>query len=201
MARLDRLRPVKEVAQIGAAHRARVQLRAARRRRADATTPSCRRRSASSSASELVFQRGAPPRPPTRSSTPWCRTPPTSRCSRARASSSTLKIAKTLEQRFPETVEAEPELVAHHYTEAAMAEPAIAYWRRAGESAAQQSASAEAVAHINRGLELVRNLPETSARAEQELVLLNTLAAPLMNTKGYAAPEAVEVYDRAHDSL
>jgi tetratricopeptide (TPR) repeat protein len=106
------------------------------------------------------------------------------------------KIAKTLEQRFPETVEAEPELVAH-YTEAAMPEPAIAYWRRAGERAAQQSANTEAVAHITRGLELVRNLPDTSARAEQELVLLNTLAAPLMNTKGYAAPEAVRVYDRA----
>ena len=198
MARLDRLLPVKEVAQIGAAlgREFSYELIAA-----VAPTPAAELQDALGRlvASQLVFQRGAPPTATYTFKHALVQDAAYGSMLKRRRQQLHFKIAKTLEQRFPETVEAEPELVAHHYTEAAMAEPAIAYWRRAGESAARQSASAEAVAHINRGLELVRNLPETSARAEQELVLLNTLAAPLMNTKGYAAPEAVEVYDRAHD--
>ena len=108
------------------------------------------------------------------------------------------KIAKTLEANFPQTVATEPELLAHHFTEAGLVEPAVAYWKRAGENAAARSANVEAIGHLKRGLELVRNLPDTTDRAEQELMLLNTMAAPLMNTKGYAAPETVEVYERAH---
>jgi tetratricopeptide (TPR) repeat protein len=198
MARLDRLLPVKEVAQIGAAlgREFSYELIAA-----VAPTPAAELQDALGRlvASQLVFQRGAPPTASYTFKHALVQDAAYGSMLKRRRQQLHFKIAKTLEQRFPETVDAEPELLAHHYTEADMAEPAIVYWRRAGERAAQQSANAEAVAHITRGLDLVRNLPDTSARAEQELVLLNTLAAPLMNTKGYAAPEAVQVYDRAHD--
>src|SRR5256712_3888324 len=50
------------------------------------------------------------------------------------------RIAEVLEGRFPETVETQPELLAHHYTEAGLAEHAIPYWQRAGEHASERSA-------------------------------------------------------------
>ncbi len=197
MARLDRLLPVKEVAQIGSAlgREFSYELIAA-----VAPTPAAELQDALGRlvASQLVFQRGAPPTAIYTFKHALVQDAAYGSMLKRRRQQLHFKIAKALDQRFPEIVEAEPELVAHHYTEAGMVEPAIAYWRRAGERAAQRSANAEAVAHITRGLELARKLPDTSARAEQELVLLNTLAVPLMNTKGYAAPEAVQVYDRAH---
>ncbi len=61
------------------------------------------------------------------------------------------QVAELLESRFAEIVEAQPELVAHHLTEAGMAEPAIAYWQQAGERAAARSANAEAVEIVAEG--------------------------------------------------
>src|SRR5262249_60506465 len=58
------------------------------------------------------------------------------------------QIAQVLEGQFPETVETQPELVAHHYTEAGLAEQAIPYWQKAGERAIQRSAYVEAEAHL-----------------------------------------------------
>jgi predicted ATPase len=61
------------------------------------------------------------------------------------------RIAKALEDEFPETAETQPELLAHHYTEAGLVEQAIAYWRRAGERASTRSANVEAEVHLKRG--------------------------------------------------
>jgi class 3 adenylate cyclase/predicted ATPase len=107
-------------------------------------------------------------------------------------------IARVLEQHFREMIEASPELAAHHYTEAGLIDPAVSYWKLAGERAAAKSANAEAIAHIKRGLGLVQLLPASRSRAERELSLLNALASPVMNTQGYAAPEAVDIYDRSY---
>src|SRR5262249_29441201 len=57
------------------------------------------------------------------------------------------QIAQVLEQRFPETTEAQPELLAHHYTEAGLIEQALPYWQQAGERASQRSANVEAISH------------------------------------------------------
>ena len=70
------------------------------------------------------------------------------------------RIARVLEEQFPETVEKQPELVARHYTEAALAAQAIPYWQKAGEQALQRSAFLESTAHFSRALEL---LPESNA--------------------------------------
>src|SRR5262249_7712846 len=107
------------------------------------------------------------------------------------------QIAQLLEARFPETVAAEPELLAHHYTEAGYHGQAAGYWQQAGTRSLQRSANAEAIAHAQRGLELLPTLPDTPQRTQHELDLLTTLGAALQATKGYGAPEVVQAYTRA----
>jgi TOMM system kinase/cyclase fusion protein len=108
------------------------------------------------------------------------------------------RTAQVLETQFPETVATQPELLAHHYTEAGRIEEAVGYWQRAGQRAVERSANLEAVAHLTKGLELLASLPDTPERAQQELVMLATLAPALRNTKGRAAPEVRETYARAY---
>jgi len=107
------------------------------------------------------------------------------------------QIAQVLADRFPETVETQPELVAQHYTEAGLIEQAVPYWQRAGQRAAERSAHVEAVSHLTKGLELLKTLPDTPERIQQELTLQLTLGGSLMTTKGFAAPEVKQVYSRA----
>ena len=107
------------------------------------------------------------------------------------------RIAQVLAARFPETAETQPELLAHHYTEAGLREQAMPYWQQAGQRALQRSANLEAVSHVTRGLEVLGTLPETRERAQQELALQIMLGAALGATKGQAAPEAERTYARA----
>src|SRR5262249_35092972 len=74
------------------------------------------------------------------------------------------RIAEVLEQRFPEICAAQPELLAHHYTEGIAIAKAVGYWQRAGERAQQRGAPVEALGHLTRGLELIPTLPETLER-------------------------------------
>jgi TOMM system kinase/cyclase fusion protein len=107
------------------------------------------------------------------------------------------QIAQALEERFPETRETQPELLAHHYTEAGLAAQAILYWQRAGQRAIQRSANVEAVAHLTHGLALLEMLPDTPERMPQELALQTAMGLALLATKGYAAPEMEKTYARA----
>ena len=76
-----------------------------------------------------------------------------------------------LEEQFPETNETQPELLAHHYTEAGLIAQAIPYWQQAGQRAIQRSANVEAISHLTKGLELLKTLPDTPERTQQELTL------------------------------
>jgi class 3 adenylate cyclase/predicted ATPase len=107
------------------------------------------------------------------------------------------RIAQVLAARFPETAETQPELVAHHYTEAGFREQAIPYWQQAGQRALQRSANLEAVSHVTRGLEVLGTLPETHERAQQELALQIMLGVALGAIKGQHAPETARTYARA----
>jgi class 3 adenylate cyclase/predicted ATPase len=109
------------------------------------------------------------------------------------------QVAQVLEEQFPQTIETQPELVARHYTEAGLIEQAIPYWQRAGERAIGRSALVEGVAHLTKGLELLKTLPDTPERAQQELTLLTTLGFPLKVIKGYGAPEVGQAYARARE--
>ena len=109
------------------------------------------------------------------------------------------RIAQVLEERFPETVETQPELLAHHYTEAGLNEQAVSYWHKAGQRAIERSANVEAIGHLTRGLALLQTLPVTPARAQQELLLHITFGVPLIHIKGYAAPEVERTYTHARE--
>jgi len=109
------------------------------------------------------------------------------------------QIAQVLEEKFSETKENQPELLAHHYTEVGLIAQAMPYWQRAGQRASQRSANVEAISHLTKGLELLKTLPDTPERAQQELTLQIALGAPLIATKGYAAPEVEKVYARARE--
>jgi predicted ATPase len=108
------------------------------------------------------------------------------------------RIAQVLEARFPETAETQPELLAHHYTEAGLREQAMPYWQHAGQRALQRSATLEAVNHVTRGLAALSTLPETPERTQQELALQIMLGAALRATRGPSAPETERTYARAY---
>src|SRR5262249_46300912 len=76
---------------------------------------------------------------------------------------------------------------------------AVEYLHLAGQQAVQRSANAEAIGHLTAALELLKTLPDTSERAQQELTLQIALGAPLIITKGYAAPEVEHAYTRAQE--
>src|SRR2546427_11824423 len=69
------------------------------------------------------------------------------------------RIAQVLAAQFPEIAETQPELVAHHYTEAGLSTQAIPYWQQAGQQASERSANLEAVNHLTKGLEVLKTLP------------------------------------------
>src|SRR5262249_46534177 len=104
---------------------------------------------------------------------------------------------QVLEERFPETKETQPEVVAHHYTEGGSISQAIPYWQRAGERAAQRSANMEAIDHLTKGIELLKTLTDTPKRAEQELTLQLALSDALLPVKGHMAPEVDNAVLRA----
>jgi predicted ATPase/class 3 adenylate cyclase len=109
------------------------------------------------------------------------------------------RIAQALEAQFPETVEMQPELVAHHYTEAGRSASAITYWHRAGQQAVERSAYAEAVSHLTTALALLTILPESRAHSQQELDMQMTLGIALRATRGQTAPEVARLYTRARE--
>ena len=100
---------------------------------------------------------------------------------------------------YPETVETPPELLAHHATEAGLAEQAMGYWQRAGECSIGRSAYVEAVAQLTRGLEVLHTLPDTPARARHELEMQLVLNRALLATKGVGAPERGHTLARARE--
>ena len=101
----------------------------------------------------------------------------------------------------------QPELVAHHYTEAGLPEKAIDYWHRAGQRALERSANVEGIRHITQGLAALEKLStnastrELEATAQRELELQTILGSALIATKGYAAPEVEVAYTRARELL
>jgi TOMM system kinase/cyclase fusion protein len=107
------------------------------------------------------------------------------------------RIAHVLEEQFPEIAETQPELVAHHYTEASRIEQAVHYWYRASQRAIERSAHVEAITHLRQGLALLTTLPEARERVQREVAMHIALGASLIATKGSASPEVEQTYTRA----
>ena len=106
------------------------------------------------------------------------------------------RIAQTLTVQAPELAETQPELLAHHYTEATETVPAIRFWAKAGERASLRSANVEAIRHLGQALRLLRTLPDSPERSEQELRLLVALGMPLIQTRSLRSPEVEQNYGR-----
>jgi len=198
LGRLDRLGPTaKNVAQVGAAigrdfsyellaaavPLAEPELREALRRLVEAG---------------LVFQRGVPPAAEYLFKHALVQDTAYSTLLRGPRQALHRRIAEALEQRFPDLVETRPEILAHHYGEAAIADKAIAYWHLAGKLSVAKSAVREAITQLRRGLGLLDGLPETRERKQLALDIHVTLTAALMAGKGFADPEAVAALERAN---
>jgi class 3 adenylate cyclase/tetratricopeptide (TPR) repeat protein len=108
------------------------------------------------------------------------------------------RTAQVLAERFPDLAETQPELLAHHYTEASLNAQAVVYWQRAGQSAHGRAAFPEAMGHLTTGLEVLKTLPDTPARMQQELNLLLLLAEAVNYAKGQASSDFEHVYAQAY---
>jgi class 3 adenylate cyclase len=191
MARLDRLQPIKEVAQTAACIGRDFDYRLLK-----VVSPlddlALRDALERLVKAELIFQRGAPPEASYTFKHALVRDAAYDNLLKTRRQ----KIHANLVTAF-EDMDAVPELIAHHATIAGMSAKAIDYWLKAGERASEQSAVVEAVRHLYRGMELLLEIPEGPPRDQKELNLRIALGGPLIATRGYAFSETADNYARA----
>ena len=102
------------------------------------------------------------------------------------------RIGKALEDQFPETAATQPEILAHHFTQAVLVDPAIEFWQRAGARSVSRSAHQEAAAHFGCALDLLEKLPPSSERDERELEITLALAVPLIAVQGFGSASVEE---------
>jgi predicted ATPase len=196
MARLDRLGTAKQIAQLGAVvgrEFAYEVLQAV----APVEESMLRQGLMQLVATELLYQRGLPPQERYTFKHVLIQDAAYQSLLRSARQHYHRQIAQVLETRFPETCKTHPELLAHHYTEAGMAAQAVPYWQRASQRAIERSANLEAIIHLTKGLEVLRSLPETPERNQQELTLQLARGAALSMLKGYTASETEQTYSRA----
>jgi predicted ATPase len=198
MARLDRLGPAKEIAKFGATIGREfdyVLLRAVSSLNEEALQQGLKQLVEA----ELVYQSGVPPQARYLFKHALVQDIAYQSLLKSRRHQLHEQVAQVLAEQFPETVESQPELVAHHYTEAGLVEQAIPYWQQAGERANQSSAYTEAVGHLTKELALLKTLADTPEHIKQELTLQLTLGDALAAVKGYAAPEVGKAATRARE--
>jgi tetratricopeptide (TPR) repeat protein len=188
MARLDRFLPVKEIAQIGAAigREFSYELIAAVAPMPQAQLDDSLLRL---SESGLAFRRGTPPDAVYTFKHALVQDAAYDSLLKSRRQELHGKIARVIEQRFPNVKTTEPEVLAHHLTAAGLTEVAIPLWQAAGELALKRMALTEAIAHLNHGLELVSAQLRSSERDASELGLRSLLGPAWQALKGWPTPE------------
>jgi class 3 adenylate cyclase/predicted ATPase len=107
------------------------------------------------------------------------------------------RIAEALRDRFADFAAPEPELLAHHFTEAGLTEAAIEWWGKAGQRSLARSALVEAIEQLAQALTQIAALPTTPALRREEIKLQVALINPLLHVKGYVAPETKAAEERA----
>ncbi len=196
MARLDRLGPAKEVAQIGAAigrefshallaavvRKPQVELDAALDRLIQAG---------------LLFRQGAPPYATYLFKHALVQDAAYGTLLREPRRALHARIAETIESQFGEIAENQPELLARHCSEAGLIEKAAGLWGKAGQRSLERSALVEAGEQLTRALDQIATLPETPALRREQMKLQVALLMPLMQLKGYAAPETKAALEQA----
>jgi class 3 adenylate cyclase/tetratricopeptide (TPR) repeat protein len=200
MSRLDRLASVKEIGQIGAAIGREFSyslLRALVRLDENAL----RQALAQLEEAELIFRHGEPPEAVYSFKHALVRDAAYESLLKTRRHQLHAQIALTLEARFADTAASQPEIVARHFTEAGLLEPAIAYWLKAGNLALSRSANAEAVKHLRKGLELTQSKAPSDERVRQEREFYLGLGPALAATEGHATPETLKVFSQVRELL
>ena len=198
MARLDRLASVKEVAQIGACigREFSYELLSAVSPLGDNELRDALQVLVNN---ELVFRRGNPPNATVTFKHALIEDAAYQSLLKSKRHQFHQQIAEALKSRFPDTVETKPESLAHHYTEAGLDELAITYWLKAGRLASARSENIEAIAHLGKGIELVRRQPDSAKRDRIELDLQVAIGTPLIAVKSWTARETRDAYSRARD--
>ena len=196
MARLDRLGPAKEVAQIGAAvgrEFSHALLQAVVRK------PETELRSALDRlvAAGLLFQQGVPPHATYLFKHALVQDAAYGTLLREPRRALHARIVETLENDFAEIAETRPELLARHATEAGQIEKSALLWGRAGQRSLDRSALVEAAAQITQALDQIATLPTTPALRREQIRLQVGLITPLIHVKGYAAPETKAAAEKA----
>ena len=190
MARLDRLAPVKEIAQIGAAIGREISYRLL-----EAVAPiqgqALQDALAQLMAAELIHGRGAPPEATYVFKHALVRDTAYASLLRSRRRRIHADIAKAMVETFFDQVESARAVIAHHYTEAGLFEPAARHWLAAAELALSRSAALEADRHADAGLAVLARMPEGQDRRPLELAFLVAKANALLPLKGYSTPETV----------
>ena len=196
MARLDRLGPAKDVAQIGAAigrefsHPLLVAVVA---------EPEAKLQSALDRlmTAGLLFRQGVPPHATYLFKHALVQDAAYSTLLREPRRALHARIAETLESQFTDIAENQPELLARHCTEAGLIEKGASLWGKAGQRSLARSALVEAVEQLARALALIETVPGTPALRREQIKLQVALITPLMHVKGYAAPETKAAAERA----
>lgn len=191
MARLDRLQPVKEVAQTAACigRDFSYRLLKAVSPLGDAALQDALERLTSA---ELIFRRGVPPDSTYIFKHALVRDAAYENLLKTRRQTIHAKLVEALE-----AIGAPPELLAHHATVAGMTEPAVRYWLKAGEQAAARSANKEAVSHLKTGIGLLEGARDTAEKPRLDLDLHSALTSVLMVTQGYGSEEVGRISARA----
>ena len=196
MARLDRLAPVRHIAQLAATLGREFSYELI-----EAVSPvpeaELRKGLAELVRAELLFQHGVLPNAHYTFKHALIRDAAYQSLLKSRRREYHEQIARTLAERFSDIRDIHPELLAHHFTQAELTEDALTYWHLAGRRAIGRSAGEEAIRHLQAGVALLDRLPDTPQRNRHELAFQTALGAPLMVARGYAAPEVEHAYRRA----
>jgi len=109
------------------------------------------------------------------------------------------RIAQTLRDRFQTLAEIQPEVVAHHFTQAGLNEPAIEWWIKAGDRALDRSANNEAIAHLEKAIGLAEGLADGPTERLLRLRLQTTYGHALLHGRGHSQPETIAAFARARE--
>ena len=203
MARLDRLGPAREVAQIGSvigrgfsygllrdvAGMEDAPLQAALERLAEA---------------DIVLVQGLPPDSDYRFKHALIQDAAYENLLKSRRQVLHRRVAEILRDRFAATAAAEPEVLAHHFTQAGLTDAAIEWWGKAGDQALRRSAFQEAIAHLGKAIEMADKPGEGAPRAtavlsSQRLKLQTSYGQAMIHARGYSAPETTAAFARARE--
>lgn len=197
MARLDRLIPVKEIAQIGAVlgRQFSYELVCAVSPMSPAELDAALDKL---TASELVFRRGDPPNVIYTFKHALVQDAAYDSLLKSSRQALHAQIAQAIEQRFPDKASTEPELLAHHYTEAKLLAAAIPYWQKAGELAQERVALQEAIGYFQRGLSFAQELPASRERDAHELQFRALLGMAWLGLQGWGHPAVAENLQHAY---